>query len=114
MPTYEYACPKCGMFDLFQSMKDAPLAKCPTCRSKVKRQIGTGAGVIFKGSGFYQTDYRSDNYRKSAKSESAPSAAPASTAAAAPAAAAPAAPAPAATPAKPAPAAPSASRSEKK
>lgn len=81
MPTYEYACPKCGMFDLFQSMKDAPLVKCPTCRSKVKRQIGTGAGVIFKGSGFYQTDYRSDNYRKSAKSESASSAAPASSAA---------------------------------
>ncbi len=68
MPTYEYACPKCGTFEQFQSMKDKPLAKCPTCRSKVKRMIGTGAGIIFKGSGFYQTDYRSDGYKKAAKS----------------------------------------------
>jgi putative FmdB family regulatory protein len=110
MPTYEYACPKCGMFDLFQSMKDAPLTKCPTCRSKVKRQIGTGAGVIFKGSGFYQTDYRSDNYRKSAKSDTAP-AAPAATDSAA---ATPAAATPVAASAKTALAAPAVSRPEKK
>jgi putative FmdB family regulatory protein len=109
MPTYEYACPKCGMFDLFQSMKDAPLAKCPTCRSKVKRQIGTGAGVIFKGSGFYQTDYRSDNYRKSAKSDTAPAA----TASTESAAATPAATSGAAS-ATTAPAAPAVARPEKK
>ena len=72
MPTYEYACPKCGTFERFQSMKDKPLATCPSCRSKVKRLIGTGAGVLFKGSGFYQTDYRSDSYKKAAKTDAAP------------------------------------------
>lgn len=96
MPTYEYACPKCGVFEKFQSMKDDPLPKCPTCRSKIKRLIGTGAGIIFKGSGFYQTDYRSDNYKVSAKSDGkAPSAPAPSTPAAAPAPAAPAASPPA-------------------
>ncbi len=107
MPTYEYACPKCGMFDLFQSMKDAPLTKCPTCRSKVKRQIGTGAGLIFKGTGFYQTDYRSENYRNSAKSDTAAAASPAGTA--------PAAPGSSTAPAtKPTPATSTASGSDKK
>jgi putative FmdB family regulatory protein len=60
MPTYEYACPKCGhQFEQFQSMKDAPLKKCPACKKAgVKRLIGSGAGLIFKGTGFYITDYK--------------------------------------------------------
>lgn len=60
MPTYEYSCPKCGHhFEAFQSMKDAPLKKCPNCgKTGVKRLIGGGAGLIFKGSGFYITDYK--------------------------------------------------------
>lgn len=75
MPTYEYVCQKCSHeFEKFQSIKDEPLKRCPKCRGKIVRKIGTGAGLIFKGSGFYATDYRSDNYKKSAKSESAGSA----------------------------------------
>jgi putative FmdB family regulatory protein len=79
MPTYEYRCEKCqGTFELFQSMKDAALEVCPKeqCRldtwghGKVKRLLGTGAGLIFKGSGFYVTDYRSPSYKESAKKES--------------------------------------------
>jgi putative FmdB family regulatory protein len=79
MPTYEYRCEKCqGTFELFQSMKDAALEVCPReqCRletwgkGKVKRLLGTGAGLIFKGSGFYITDYRSSNYKEAAKKES--------------------------------------------
>ena len=79
MPTYEYQCEKCKKpFELYQSMKDAALTTCPKeqCRQKtwgkgkVKRQLGTGAGLIFKGSGFYITDYRSEGYKASAKSES--------------------------------------------
>ena len=60
MPTYEYACTKCGhAFEAFQSMKDAPLKQCPKCRKAgLKRLIGGGAGLIFKGSGFYITDYK--------------------------------------------------------
>jgi putative FmdB family regulatory protein len=60
MPTYEYSCQKCGItFELFQSMRDAPLKIC-TCgkKGKVKRLVGRGAGIIFKGSGFYETDYK--------------------------------------------------------
>jgi len=62
MPTYEYACPKCDHhFELFQSMKDAPLKKCPACKKTgLKRLIGGGAGLIFKGSGFYITDYKNN------------------------------------------------------
>jgi putative FmdB family regulatory protein len=79
MPTYEYRCEKCqGTFEVFQSMKDPPLEVCPKekClldtwgRGKAKRLLGTGAGLIFKGSGFYITDYRSPSYRESAKKES--------------------------------------------
>ena len=79
MPTYEYQCEKCRKsFDCYQSMKDAALTTCPKehCRmktwgkGKVNRQLGTGAGLIFKGSGFYITDYRSEGYKASAKSES--------------------------------------------
>lgn len=60
MPTYEYACPKCGhTFELVQSMRDEPLKKCPKCKKAgVKRLVGSGAGLIFKGSGFYITDYK--------------------------------------------------------
>ena len=71
MPTYEYECTKCGhQFEKFQSMKDEPLKRCPKCRCKVRRLLGTGAGIIFKGSGFYQTDYRSSDYHAAAKKES--------------------------------------------
>lgn len=59
MPTYEYECTKCGHeFEAFQSIKAEPLKRCPKCRSKVKRLLGKGAGIIFKGTGFYETDYR--------------------------------------------------------
>jgi putative FmdB family regulatory protein len=71
MPTYEYECQKCGhRFEEFQSMKDAPLSKCPKCRGKLKRLIGAGAGLLFKGSGFYTTDYRSSGYSEKKKSDS--------------------------------------------
>ena len=71
MPTYEYECQKCShVFEKFQSIKDEPLKRCPECRGKLKRLFGTGAGIIFKGSGFYQTDYRPDSYKKAAQAES--------------------------------------------
>jgi putative FmdB family regulatory protein len=70
MPTYEYECRKCGhQFEQFQKMTDEPLKRCPKCRGKVMRLLGTGAGVIFKGSGFYETDYRSKSYKEAAKKE---------------------------------------------
>ncbi|MCK4463265.1 MAG: zinc ribbon domain-containing protein [Candidatus Omnitrophica bacterium] len=59
MPTYEYECEKCGKrFDAFQSIMAEPLTECPKCKGKVNRLISSGIGVIFKGSGFYQTDYK--------------------------------------------------------
>jgi len=59
MPTYDYQCDKCKKtFEVFQKMTDNPLKKCPECKGKVHRLIGTGAGIIFKGSGFYETDYK--------------------------------------------------------
>lgn len=71
MPTYEYVCQKCEHeFERFQSIKDEPLKRCPECRGKIVRKIGGGAGLLFKGSGFYITDYRSEGYKKAAKSES--------------------------------------------
>jgi putative FmdB family regulatory protein len=79
MPTYEYVCEKCEhKFDHFQSIKDEPIKVCPQdkCgmkkwgKGKVRRAIGAGAGLIFKGSGFYITDYRSENYKQAAKKES--------------------------------------------
>ncbi|MBN1269912.1 MAG: zinc ribbon domain-containing protein [Kiritimatiellae bacterium] len=71
MPTYEYECLRCGHeFELFQSISDKPRSRCPKCRGKVRRRIGTGAGVLFKGSGFYSTDYRSESYKRAAKAES--------------------------------------------
>jgi len=78
MPTYEYSCAKCGQnFEAFQSMRDEPFRECPKelCRlpkwghGKVKRLPGTGAGVIFKGAGFYSTDYRSSSYQEAAKKD---------------------------------------------
>jgi len=76
MPTYEYHCDACEHnFEEFQSMKDEPLKKCPQCRKpKLRRLFGTGAAILFKGSGFYQTDYRSESYKAGAKAdqESAP------------------------------------------
>jgi putative FmdB family regulatory protein len=83
MPTYEYSCEKCGKnFEVFQSMRDEPFRECPkdNCQlpewgqGKVKRLLGTGAGIIFKGSGFYITDYRSKSYQEAAKKD-APAAA---------------------------------------
>jgi len=74
MPTYEYVCGKCRKtFDVFQSMNDPRLETCPdeSCGGPVKRKIGTGAGIIFKGSGFYATDYRSSSYKEAAKKDSA-------------------------------------------
>jgi putative FmdB family regulatory protein len=81
MPTYEYVCEKCGHeFEKFQSIKDTALKTCPedSCgqkrwgKGKVKRAIGAGAGLLFKGSGFYITDYRSENYKAAAKKDTAP------------------------------------------
>jgi putative FmdB family regulatory protein len=71
MPTYEYKCPSCGhKFEQFQSIMAAPIKRCPNCKkNKVQRLIGTGAGLIFKGSGFYITDYRSEGYKEKAKAE---------------------------------------------
>lgn len=70
MPTYEYECNSCGhKFEKFQGISDPPLKRCPECRHKVRRLLGGGGGLIFKGSGFYSTDYRSDNYKKSQTAE---------------------------------------------
>lgn len=70
MPTYEYECQKCGhRFEEFQSITDPPIRRCPQCKGKVQRLIGTGAGIIFKGKGFYATDYRSPTYHEKAKKE---------------------------------------------
>ena len=71
MPTYDYECDNCGhSFELFQSISDRVKRKCPECgKSKLRRLFGTGAAVVFKGSGFYQTDYRSESYQKKAKAE---------------------------------------------
>lgn len=72
MPTYDYECDACGhQFELFQSISADPEKKCPECKKlKLRRLIGTGAAVMFKGSGFYQTDYRSESYKKSASADS--------------------------------------------
>ena len=71
MPTYDYLCESCGCrFEQFQSITARPLRKCSKCgKNKLKRLIGAGAGVIFKGSGFYQTDYRSEGYKKAQEGE---------------------------------------------
>src|SRR5437588_7989306 len=71
MPTYEYQCEACGHeFDEFQTMSEDPLTKCPKCgKKKLRRLFGTGAAVLFKGSGFYETDYRSESYKKAASAD---------------------------------------------
>ena len=64
MPTYEYECEKCGQrFERFQNMSDSPVQRCPECRGKVRRLIGGGGAIIFKGSGFYETDYKKNRAR---------------------------------------------------
>lgn len=69
MPTYEYRCPKGHEFDKFQRMSDPPVAECPECGEKAERLLSTGAGLLFKGSGFYITDYRSEGYKKAAAAD---------------------------------------------
>jgi len=71
MPTYDYVCDACQhQFELFHSIKDEPKRKCPECgRQKLRRLIGPGAAIVFKGSGFYKTDYRSESYKKGAAAE---------------------------------------------
>lgn len=72
MPTYDYECEACGhSLEVFQGINDSVLKKCPECgKNKLKRLFGTGAAIVFKGSGFYQTDYRSEGYKKAAAAES--------------------------------------------
>ena len=70
MPTYDYECEKGHRFEVFQSMKDEPLKVCPECGAPARRHIGPGAGFLFRGDGFYITDYRSKTYKEKAKSES--------------------------------------------
>jgi putative FmdB family regulatory protein len=71
MPTYEYQCDACGhQFEEFQYFSEEPLIRCPVCKKKkLRRLFGTGASIIFKGSGFYETDYRSESYKAGAKAE---------------------------------------------
>ncbi|MEM9365985.1 MAG: zinc ribbon domain-containing protein [Planctomycetota bacterium] len=71
MPTYDYACEACGYTtEIFQGINDPVKKKCPECgKNKLQRQFGTGAAIVFKGSGFYQTDYRSEGYKKAAKAD---------------------------------------------
>ena len=73
MPTYDYVCEACEhAFELFQSIKDEPKRKCPECgKLKLRRLIGPGAAIVFKGSGFYKTDYRSESYKKAAAADKA-------------------------------------------
>ncbi|MBU1853894.1 MAG: zinc ribbon domain-containing protein [Candidatus Omnitrophica bacterium] len=82
MPTYEYECEKCKkVFDMFQKMSDKPLSMCPdeSCKGKVRRLIGAGSGLIFKGTGFYATDHRSESYKRKEKEESPKTESPCST-----------------------------------
>lgn len=80
MPTYDYNCPRCGDMEIQQSMREEALTICPVCRSRrFRRQVSAGAGVIFRGTGFWETDYnRSSDYQSKAKAESAAPAAKAS------------------------------------
>lgn len=74
MPTYDYECDLCGhKFELFQPISEDPKKKCPECKKpKLRRLFGTGAALVFKGSGFYQTDYRSESYKKAAAADAKP------------------------------------------
>jgi len=69
MPTYDYECSKGHRFEVFQKMTDEPVAECPECGAEARRQISGGAGFLFKGDGFYITDYRSDDYKKKASAD---------------------------------------------
>jgi putative FmdB family regulatory protein len=69
MPTYEYRCQKGHDFEVFQRMSEPPVDKCPQCGAPAERKLSAGAGVLFKGSGFYITDYRSDSYKKAAEAD---------------------------------------------
>lgn len=69
MPTYEYRCPKGHEFEKFQRMSDPPVAECPECGAEAERLLSVGGGLLFKGSGFYITDYRSDSYKKAAAAD---------------------------------------------
>ena len=71
MPTYDYICNACGhALEIFHSMSEAPKRKCPECgKLKLERQIGAGAGILFKGDGYYETDYRSESYKKGAEAD---------------------------------------------
>lgn len=70
MPTYEYLCKRCNYrFEEFQNISEKPLTRCPQCGGRVQRLIGAGAGLIFRGSGFYVTDYRSESYKKAEKAD---------------------------------------------
>jgi putative FmdB family regulatory protein len=71
MPTYEYRCAEGHEFERFQRMSDEPLSTCPTCGAEAQRLLSAGAGFLFKGSGFYITDYRSDSWREAAKRDGA-------------------------------------------
>lgn len=71
MPTYEYRCSAGHQFEQFQRMNEAPIERCPTCGAPAERLLSAGAGLLFKGSGFYITDNRSDSYRKAAEAEKA-------------------------------------------
>jgi len=80
MPTYQYRCPECGYeFEEFQSMTEDAIETCPKCQGKTRRLISGGAGILFKGSGFYETDYRSSSYKKDAQKERSDSAASSAT-----------------------------------
>ena len=76
MPTYDYICDACGHeFEAFESIKADPQTTCPQCQAEtLRRKIGAGAAILFKGSGFYQTDYRSESYKQSAKADKPPEA----------------------------------------
>ena len=69
MPTYDYRCPDGHTFERFQRMSDEPVAECPTCGARAGRILSAGAGFLFRGEGFYITDYRSESYRKAAEAE---------------------------------------------
>src|SRR3954447_14563202 len=79
MPTYDYICDQCGHeFEAFESIKADPQTVCPACsEARLRRKIGAGAAILFKGSGFYQTDYRSDAYKERAKADKPPESKPA-------------------------------------
>jgi putative FmdB family regulatory protein len=70
MPTYEYRCEAGHQFEQFQRMSEPPLESCPQCGARAERMLSAGAGLLFKGSGFYITDYRSDSYKKAAEADS--------------------------------------------